>query len=389
MKSNVHLRHYNTQKGEKRYYLVVRRYGHSDKTIQLGPISKTEAEKRRVAVLQEVWGGQYRDEPAVHLFFSEFVEKYFYPWLEGSRAPGTVRRYKELLKAVLVRFRGLKQNQIFRYDLESYFAGWKRKTKKGDSRPVSGRTKNILLSLLRLIFSKAVEWQYLLKSPAEGIKRFPEASKGSRALKPSELDSLLADLTTWQRSLVKVMVNSGLRPGEVTNLKFSDIDWNNDLLVVANDEERSTKNHKSRNIPLNAVLRDELVFLKNFLPLQGFAEEGRDHRPRQPHQMEYVFCHEDGSKVDCIRRSIDRALKKHGIRGVTPHGLRKTFCTLLARADVNVKVAQELMGHSDPSLTLSVYTEIDDGMKRDAVDRIVASSKPPKKDLRIVPGGAA
>jgi len=381
MRASAYLRKRTTKKGETRYILVIREAGRREIWKKLGPVSKKKAEEIRILVLNQILTGGFQREPEVHLYFNEFVAKYLNEFAKGSRSPRTFQVYQEQLKPFQDRFRGYRLNQITRQDLERHFAGW----------TVSGRSKNIRLSVLRGLFQKAVEWDYLAKAPTDGIKRFPESSQGSRALTPTELTSLWEGLTTWQKSLIRVMVNSGLRPGEVCNLKFQDIDWDLNRLTVANDKNRKTKNRKTRFIPMNQDLREELFFLKDYLPRCGHVtktEMGiRDYRLREPHQRDFVFCHRDGSKVACVRLSLTRAFKKHGIVGVTPHELRKTFCSLLARQKVHPKVAQTLMGHSDISLTMRVYTEVDDGQLREAVDSLPSMQAWKRNRLKILPGG--
>lgn len=381
MKSNVYLKRYQTKStGENRYILVIREFGRKDRYVQLGPVSKRVAEERRLKVLHQLLNGEHFQEPEVSLFFGEFLDKHFLPWANGARAPKTVVTYEEHYKPLRLRFKGIRLTQIHRQDIERYLSEWK----------VSGRTKNICLCALRLVFTKAIEWKYLAKSPLAGFKKFPESSQGSRALTPVELTKLWDGLTTWQKSLIRVMVNSGIRPGEVANLKFQDIDWDQNRLTVANDKTRKTKNRKSRFIPMNPDLKEELEFLCSSLPLQGHVAKSdigiKDYWPREPHQKEYVFCHKDGRKIACFRRSIDRALKKHGIQGVTPHGLRKTFCSLLARTKVHPKVAQTLMGHSKIDLTMRVYTEVDDGQLIEAVNALPSMHEMQRSKLRLVQG---
>lgn len=360
---------------------MIREFGRREIWKKLGPISRRKAEEIRIRVLNQILNGEFLREPDVHLYFSEFLEKFIKEFAEGSRSPNTVRVYKEQLKPLKERFHGTRLNEISRQDLEKYFASLK----------VSGRTKNLRLCALRIYFQKAVEWGYLANSPADGIKRYAESSQGSRALTPAELNTLWIGLTTWQRSLIKVMVNTGLRPGEVINLKFQDLDWESGRLIVANDKTRKTKTRKSRFIPMNQELREEMEFLKENLPLHGYlskTEAGiKDYRPREAHQREFVFCHQDGSKVSCIRLSLTRAFQKHGIQGVTPHGLRKTFCSLLARQKVHPRVAQQLMGHSKIDMTMRVYTEIDDDQLKEAVNSLSPIQEMQPNRLQALPGG--
>jgi len=375
MRSNVFLREYKTGKGETRFTLIVREYGRKDRSIGLGPVSKRVAQDRRLQVLQELRLGLFKTEPTVHLYVSELVEKYFTDFANGSRSPKTVKTYHEVLKPFLARFRGFRLNQVRRHDVEKYLSEYN----------VANRTKNLALSTLRLVFQKAVEWGYLSASPAQGIKRLPESSQGSRALSPNELSALWDGLSVWQRSVLRVMVNSGMRPGELSNLKFKDIDWEGDRLGIVTDKTRKTKNRKTRFIPLNQDLREELLFLKENLPVNG--GNGRVKvKPREPHQREHVFCHADGGRVASFRSAIRGALKKHGIIGVSPHGLRKTFCSQLARSKVHPKIAQQLMGHSDINLTMRVYTEIDDDQLREAVNALPTMSEMQRSKFQLIVG---
>ena len=116
------------------------------------------------------------------------------------------------------------------------------------------------------------------------------------------------------------------------------------------------------------------------------AEDRKQLSSRESHQREYVFCHPDGRKVASFKRSIGSALKKHGITGVTPHGLRKTFCSQLARYKVHPKVAQQLMGHADVNLTMRVYTEIDDDQMREAVNVLPTVNDLRRSRLKLVVG---
>lgn len=54
------------------------------------------------------------------------------------------------------------------------------------------------------------------------------------------------------------------------------------------------------------------------------------------------------------------------------HGLRHTHATPLLGAGIHPKVVQERLGHSDNSITMSVYSHVTETMQRDAVDRLPA-----------------
>ncbi len=380
MKISVYLKSYVTKKGERRWLLIIRERGGKDQTITLGAISKREAEQRRAITLNELLSGNFQRVSAVRLLFGEFIDKVV-EYAAGMRAARTVELYRTSLKSAREAFRGLRLDQIRREDIERLLV----------NRRVSGRTRNIELSVLRLIFSKAVEWGCLLKAPTEGVRRFREECQGSRPLTPDEIARLLQTATPWTKALIKVMIYSGLRPGEAAHLKFADLCWETKTLRVVNDRQRQTKTRKSRVIPLSPDLETELRFLSEHWPNPAIGC-GKDdlpwYLPRTAAQRVFVFCKADGTPIQSFHHSLQNAFRRAGITGVTPHGLRKTFCSMLARYGVHPKVAQQLLGHSDPRLTMNIYTEVQDDQLHAAVHALPTCQELQRGKLTVINGGA-
>ena len=92
--------------------------------------------------------------------------------------------------------------------------------------------------------------------------------------------------------------------------------------------------------------------------------------PRKDHQRFYVFCHADGSRLMSIKRSFKRAKHRASLDGVKFHDLRRTFVTWIAQAGYNPRVAQELAGHTDASVTLAFYMGADRREMRSAVESL-------------------
>ncbi|HCU25423.1 MAG TPA: hypothetical protein DF383_10430 [Deltaproteobacteria bacterium] len=377
MQVNVYLRDYITKQGEKRYYLVIRQKGRQDRHVTLGAIGKRKAEERRGLILKELLNGTYEDYRSVRLYFSEFCEKFLREFAQGSRALATVRQYEYCLAQAKDRFKGLRLDQIQREDIEVFLSELQ----------IQNRTKNIFLNALRMVFRKAREWRYLKTSPADGIRPFKEAKVGSRSLTLKELGLLLDAAKPRTRSLIKVMVYTGMRPGEVTQFKFEDIDWETRQIRVVSDKVRQTKNRKTRVIPMSDDLWEELKFLWDYYPVLHYEGSSKQSfLPRTEAQRVYVFCDPGGRPHRCIRLSLKRLFKKVGIEGVTPHGLRKTFCTLLARNRVHPKVAQELLGHSRMQLTMDIYTEVSDDQKTAAVASLPTCRELAMQKFQVVGG---
>jgi len=95
------------------------------------------------------------------------------------------------------------------------------------------------------------------------------------------------------------MVFSEMRSGELSQLMFQDIDWENKILWIVSDKDRKTKTRKSRIIPLSSELGKELNFLRDHCPNLYYGScmgEIISYLPRTKEQTGFVFCHRDGQQ---------------------------------------------------------------------------------------------
>ena len=83
-----------------------------------------------------------------------------------------------------------------------------------------------------------------------------------------------------------------------------------------------------------------------------------------------VVCKEDGTFINpqTTRQSIRKIAKDMGI-DFHPHMLRHTYITNLIMSGADPKTASELARHSSPTMTLMIYTEVNDRMKTDVLEK--------------------
>jgi len=151
------------------------------------------------------------------------------------------------------------------------------------------------------------------------------------------------------KTLIKFMLDIGLRLAEVINLKWKHINLNSGKVKVVEG-----KGSKDRILWVNGKCLD---MLKNWKERQ--TEEAGE-------ALEYVFTSMSkgtiGNKMS--RRYIQDMVKKYankaGIdKNISPHTLRHTFATDLYRESNNLRLVQKALGHSDISTT-QIYTHIVD-----------------------------
>ena len=216
----------------------------------------------------------------------------------------------------------------------------------------SPATVNRKLARLKALFNKAIQWKkFEGENPVRGIKFLKEDNHKLRFLEVEEIKRLIDSCDGILKPLVITAVNTGMRRGELFNLKWHDIDFNQSLIHLL-----ETKSGKERVIPMNEVVKNTLVATRK--------------SPESP----YIFCR-DGHSIKDIRRSFRSALKKAKIENFRFHDLRHTFASQLVMSGVNLNTVRELLGHSDLKTTL-IYAHLSKGHKMWAVNTLCQKISP-------------
>jgi len=217
---------------------------------------------------------------------------------------------------------------------------------------VTAATVNRELACLRTMLYKAVEWGKLPAYPLP-TKNLLEREKRYRVriLEPDEASRLIAVADPrWLGPAIRIWLATGLRKMELLKLRRSDADLRKRLLTVVAE---NAKSGRERTIPITAAVAETLAALP--------GEE---------------FFFENPASKDHLRRlddSFRKAVADAGITGrLRIHDLRHTYGTWQALAGVDAKTLSELMGHSDPRITLDLYCHTSLDAKRAAVERIPA-----------------
>lgn len=234
-------------------------------------------------------------------------------------------------------FAGRYLYSITQKDIEEY------KAKRKES-GVSAATVNRDLATLKTMFNKAVQWETLEENPAKNVRFFKENNTRLRYLEKEEIKKLIESSSKRLRPILILALNTGMRRGEVFNLKWHDIDFQKGLIYLYN-----TKNNDKRVIPLNNVARKALISVSK--------------HPDSP----YVFCNKEGRPYHDVRKSFFAALEKCGIIDFHFHDLRHTFASQLVMSGVDLNTVRELMGHRDIKMTLR-YAHLSPDHKRRAVE---------------------
>ena len=265
--------------------------------------------------------------------------------------------------------RGLSDNTIFAYrqDLMDFLAflkkeglnSWPTKAVDIDAFLAEQRDLNkATSSISRMISSLRKFYQWLVRQNIQKINPMLEIDSPKKehrlpvALSVDEVTKLLdqSDVTKKlgirDRALLETLYATGIRVSELINLKFSDLHEELKLLKVLG------KGSKERLIPISDVA---ISWIKSY------QEKVRDPLLlKSGKYTDTIFLNNRGGALtrQAVWQIIKRYCQMAGIKkNVTPHTLRHTFATHLLENGADLRVVQEILGHSDISTT-QIYTNL-------------------------------
>jgi integrase/recombinase XerC/integrase/recombinase XerD len=226
------------------------------------------------------------------------------------------------------------------------------------SAPASSARK---LAALRTLFRSQREHGLLQQNPADLISTPRRGSHLPRVVRADELAGLLesipADgpLALRDRAIFELAYACGLRAEEIVSLKSGDVDYDSEQLRVEG------KGQKTRFVPVGELA---LTALRRYL------ERGRDALRTEENQ-DALFLSKSGRALSTsdVRRRLAIWTKRSALQGgCSPHALRHSFATHLLDGGADLRVIQELLGHSSISTT-QLYTRVESARLRSAYAR--------------------
>ena len=253
--------------------------------------------------------------------------------------------------------KGLSQNTIdaYRRDLYDFASGvdnlgdvsrntinfYIRNLKESKLAPTSITRK---IASIRGFFKWTTSMNILEKNPASTIEQPKIPQRLPKVISIKEIEEILrSNLSSIQFVIIELLYSCGLRVSELVNLKLNDIDINSKYVRCFG------KGSKERIIPLG---KKAIEALSKYIPEREFYLKKYNLATKKLLVLEngrianrqdiYTFIHERGKLIH---------------KNISPHTLRHSFATHLLENGADLRIVQELLGHSDVSTT-QLYTHI-------------------------------
>lgn len=223
-------------------------------------------------------------------------------------------------------------------------------------------------TILHSLFASAYKNEYLEKNPMDKVDR-PKANKSTVTAGSVEyftceelqyiLQCLQQEPLVWQ-AYIALLIDSGMRKGEASGLKWEDVDFSATTVTVKRNLQYTStkgvyldtpKSGKQRTIDVS----HEVIALLQELHKQNPASD-------------YIFCVKNSSTPmhpQSPTKYMKRFGQKYKVTHFHPHKLRHSFASIAILNGADIASVSQKLGHSDAAITLKVYTHTnEEGIKR-------------------------
>lgn len=289
--------------------------------------------------------------------YQDITKRYIrYLKLQRSYSPNTLDAYQRDLDKLLdfLRKVDVAPFDVKLEDLQQFAASL-------HEHGIGSKSQARILSGVRAFYRFLVLDGYLEVDPTELLESPHLPKHLPEYLTTDEVDMLQdsIDLSTNEghrnRAIIEVLFSCGLRVSELTNLKLSDLFLEEQFIRVMG------KGNKERLVPISDRAIEEL----------GYWFDDRRQMTIKPGEEDYVFLNRRGHHLTrtMILIMIKRQAEAAGIKKtISPHTLRHSFATALLRGGADLRVIQDLLGHSNIGTT-EMYTHLDNtSLRKDILE---------------------
>ena len=300
---------------------------------------------------------------------AKYTELWFQTIAPGKLAKSTLARERQDIDRFLPVLGNLKLTELRPEHFRQLYANLRKVKNQKTGKPLSECTVEGVHACLCGILSDAMEGGFLDHNPAWRTYRYAGKKKEKVIIAALEDESLKYE------TYFKLIIATGMRRGECCGLQWGDINW----------QERSI--HIQRNVvkvtgediivkETKTVAGDRYVYfslemeslLKEFQRECAWEAETYDNRKLE--DTDYIF-RRHGYRLPMTPTTFTwrfkLILKKHGLpTALNVHSLRHTNASLLIAGGADVATVAGLLGHSQPSTTLDIYTHAFDKNKKAA-----------------------
>src|SRR6266487_2109060 len=297
--------------------------------------------------------------------------EYLVDWLDNVHKSklriGTYMNYKKLIGYMAANLGDVWLQKLTPQRVQAFYA---KKLEEG----LSSKVVHDIHGVLHLALKNAVRWGMVSRNVCDLVTPPRIVSREVVPLSVEQARLLIKHVRGHRLEvLLAVAVVTGMRRGELLALRWSDIDFDRRRLLVLHSVDFIPKYGYVEGKPKTAAGKRWISFPAFLLDMlkqhQAQQLRLRDNAEKWE-DRDLVFPNLSGGYLhpNHMGEKFRELLKEAGLPAIHFHDLRHSAATILLCMGVNVKVIQELLGHSDISVTLGVYGHLLPSMQQAVVD---------------------
>lgn len=294
---------------------------------------------------------EYHQKQETGKLFSEVLAEW-QQWHDETVSPSTVRAYLAPTRDAENRFGKIPVKNITAKDIKNVLSEMARQD-------YSIKTIKKYYTIYHSVLDYAAENGYVDNNVARNVSMPKFAKPVQKRSAATEDDERIIKANADRWLLPYFLLMTGLRKGEALALQFRDID----------------KQAKTISITKSVAYKYNMPYIKEpktaasirTVPLlDALAEKLPSGAPD-----DFIFSGQKPMTMMVFQRRWAKFQQETGVQ-CTAHQLRHSFATMLYDADIDVKQAQDILGHASEQITRDIYTHIRDSKRQSAADKLNA-----------------
>lgn len=229
---------------------------------------------------------------------------------------------------------------------------------------ISGELQRHYHRFLSSMLDTAVQWQRIKSNPCFSVAAPKSDTKETAYLNETQTAELIAALdeeAIMYRTAILLILNMGLRRGELCALKWEDIDFKRAVMTIRRNAVYISGQGVMLDTPKTKNSRRSLKIPAACIPM---LQEYKLWQEEQKAKMgdvwvndDFIFTSWNGSimRPDTLGGWFAKFIKRNNLPHITLHGLRHTNATLLIAAGTDLRTVANRLGHAQTSTTADIY----------------------------------